>query len=107
MLPQNLLKKAEKHAIELVEEAMDAHEGTGSIVVEFKAIEREAAAVGVHLSTLVKMIDDLGATAGPRNPPKQVRGFTAKSDRWTACPAHGGSGASVISGFVGNAAARR
>jgi hypothetical protein len=107
MLPQNLLKKTEKRAIELVEAAMDEHVGTGPIVVEFKACEREADEIGIHVSTIVKMVKDLGVSVGARPVVKAVRGFTAKSDRWTACPSHGGSGQDVISGFAGNAAARR
>jgi hypothetical protein len=58
----------------------------------------------VSISKLIPELEKYGLTYTERGKAVEVRGFTAKSDRWTACPSHGGSGYEQISGFAGNAA---
>lgn len=81
-----------KAADTLVEDAL-ADERTEVTFAECEAMSRR---VGIHVATLIKAVKLLGATVGPRESEKRVRGFTSSSnDRWFgpgSLPTHGGAG---------------
>lgn len=82
---------AEERASYTVQEAHDLSHGAR---IPLPEVHRELRAYGLALVR--------------REPPRRVRGFTSNDhDRWYgpgASRTHGGSGATIITGFVGNAA---
>jgi hypothetical protein len=73
-------------------------------VYTFEELMQLTTAAKVSAKRAIAELAEYGLRYAGRPHEKNVRGFTTKNDRWTACPSHGGSGYEQIAGFAGNAA---
>ncbi len=71
----------------------------------FTLAECQALGASIHLSNgkIRAALEEYGFRYVKPEHGRSVRGFTSNNhDRWTACPTHGGSGQTNISGFAGD-----
>ncbi len=101
MTPEALLEKAAKAAEVVAQEMVDDERSSFT----FEEATEVSEDVGVHVSTVIKLLKSYGFAYVERPVAKHVRGFTTSSnDRYFgpgSSKSHGGSGHEQIAGWAG------